>query len=320
MKAQVLDAENQMPELRDVPQPKPRKGEALVKVSYSGVNYADTMMRRGLYPQKPEFPFIPGFEFSGVVAETGDGVKNVKPGDRVMGTGHNTYAEYTVAGATNLIPVPPSFTDEQAAAFPVVYITAYAMLKLSAHAQAGETILVHAAAGGVGTASVQLAKHLGLRVIGTASSDEKLQTVARLGADVTINYGKQDFVQPVLDATGGRGADIVFESIGGDFLARDIKAAAPFGRIVVFGMASGSIAAPDVAAMFWNSVSVSAFWMFTFAHDSGRLAPLVSELLGIVDSGKIVPVIWKVYPLEQGAQALKDLESRKTVGKVVLKP
>ena len=319
MRALVIGDENQLPELREVPQPEPGKGEVLVKVSNSGVNYADTMMRRGFYIQKPKFPFIPGFEFSGVVAEAGEGVKNVKPGDRVMGTGHNTYAEYTIADATGLMPVPAAFTDEQAAAFPVVYVTAFAMLKLSARAQAGETILVHAAAGGVGTAAVQLAKHLGLRVIGTASSDEKLATVRRLGADVTINYSDGDFVQPVLDATGGRGADIVLESIGGDFLAKDVKAAAPFGRIVVFGMASGSQGPLDPGSLYWNSVSVSAFWMFTFTHDPGRLAPLLKELFEIVDKSKIAPVIGKVYPLAEGAQAFRDLESRKSTGKLLLK-
>ncbi len=316
----MLDEEGKLPEVRDMPQPKPGPGQVLVKLAYSGVNYADTMMRRGFYLQKPEFPFIPGFEFSGLVVETGPGVNNFKAGDRVMGTGHSTYAEYTAAPATAVMQTPPTLTDEQAAAFPVIYTTAYGMLRLSARAQAGETILVHAAAGGVGTATIQLAKHMGLRVIATASSDEKLQLASRLGAYSTINYSKSDFVQPVLDVTGGRGADIIFESIGGDFVTRDVKAAAPFGRIIVFGMASGGVTQPEIGSLFYNSVSIGAFWMFTLSRDSGHMASLLSELLDIVEKTGITPVIGTVYPLEQGAQAIQDMEARRTTGKLWLKP
>jgi NADPH2:quinone reductase len=320
MRALVLESEGKMPELKEVPKPEFGKTDVLVKVSAAGVNYADTMMRRGFYLQKPAFPFIPGFEFSGVVEAAGPAVKHVKPGDRVMGTGAQTYAEYTVARAGAVMRSPAKFTDEQAAAFPVVYMTAMGMLRISACARGGETILVHAAAGGVGTASIQLAKHLGLHVIATAGTNEKLEVASRLGADVTINYREEDFVEPVLDATRGRGADIIFESIGGDFLQRDIRAAAPFGRIVVFGMASGRAEPPDIGAMFRNSVSVSAFWLMTLLAHSERLAPIIRELLDLVEKGTITPVIGRVYPLEKGAEALEALEARRTIGKLLLKP
>jgi NADPH2:quinone reductase len=320
MTALVLDAEGKLPELREVPVPRPGKGQVLIRVSAAGVNYADTMMRRGFYLQKPTFPFIPGFELSGVVAEAGLGVERPRPGDRVMGTGQSTFAEYALAPAAALMPVPASFTDEQAAAFPVTYLTAFGMLRISANAQPGETILVHAAAGGVGTATIQLAKYLGLRVIAAASSDEKLETARRLGADVAINYSQADFVAPVLEATGQRGADIVFESIGGDFLERDIRAAAPFARVVVFGMASGKQEPPDLAAMFRHSVSVAAFWMVTLIEQPELLARIVAELLSIVEKAKIAPVIGGVYPLEKGAEALLALEARRTIGKLLLKP
>ncbi len=320
MKALVLDAEGRLPELRDVPAPRPKKTEVLVKVAAAGVNYADTMMRRGFYMQKPNFPFVPGFEFSGVVTEAGEGVKNVRPGDRVMGTCQGAFAEYAVAHAGVVMPVPASFTDEQAAAFPVTYLTAMAMLRVSAGAQPGETILVHAAAGGVGTATIQIAKHLGLHIIATASTDEKLDLARQLGADVAINYRTGDFVQPVLDATHGRGADIIFESIGGDFLNRDIRAAAPFGRIVVFGIASGSVEPPDLHSMFRNSVTVSVFWMPTLSREPGRMAAVVRELLGMVEKGCIEPVVGAVFPLEKGADALLALESRATKGKMILTP
>lgn len=320
MRALVLDAEGRLPELRDVPAPRPGKGEILVRVAAAGVNYADTMMRRGFYLQKPQFPFTPGFEFSGTVVEAAEGVKHVKPGARVMGTCQAAFAEYVTAPAGAVMPVPAAFSDEQAAAFPVIYLTAFGMLRLSARAQAGETILVHAAAGGVGTATIQLAKHLGLRVIASASSDEKLAIARRLGADVTVNYASGDFVAPVLEATRGRGADIIFESIGGDFVERDIRCAAPFGRIVVFGMASGSMPAADVGSLFRNSVSVSAFWMMTLMQEAERQASVVRELLEIVAQGKLVPLIGAVYPLEKGGEALQALESRRSTGKLLLKP
>lgn len=320
MKALVLDAAGELPEIREVAAPRPGKEDVLVRISAAGVNYADTMMRRGFYLQTPVFPCILGFEFSGVVTEVGEGAKRWRPGDRVMGTGKSAFAEYAVAPEAALMPVPSAFTDEQAAAFPVIYLTAFAMLKISANAQAGETILVHAAGGGVGTAAIQLAKHLGLRVIATASSEEKLATARRLGADVAINYSVADFVPPVLEATEGRGADIIFESIGGDFLERDIRAAAPFGRVVVFGMASGTQPPVDVGSMFRNSVSVAAFWMVTLGQRPERQAQLVGELLTIVEQAKIVPVIGGIYPLEKGAEALLALESRRTIGKLLLKP
>lgn len=320
MRALVLDAEGKLPELRDVPVPRPKKPEVLVKVAAAGVNYADTMMRRGFYLQKPSFPFVPGFEFSGVVTEVGEGVKNVRPGDRVMGTGQSAFAEYAVAHAGAVMPVPASFTDEQAAAFPVTYVTAMAMLRVSANAQPGQTILIHAAAGGVGTATIQIAKHLGLRIIATAGSAEKLDFARRLGADVAINYRTADFVRPVLDATNGRGAEIIFESIGGDFLNRDIRAAAPFGRIVVFGIASGSVEPLDLQSMFRNSVTISVFWMSTLSREPARMAAIVRELLGVVEMGRIAPVVGSVFPLEEGADALLALESRATKAKMILKP
>jgi len=306
--------------VREVARPRAGKDEVLVKVAAAGLNYADTMVRRGFYLQKPEFPHIPGLEFSGTVEQTGENIAGVKPGDRVMGMGRATFAEYVAAPAGAVMPAPKRFSDEQAAAFPVVYLTAYAMLRIPARAQAGETILVHAAAGGVGTAAIQLAKMLGLRVIATASSEEKLAVARRLGADVTIDYAERDFVKPTLEATEGRGADIIFESIGGDFPERDIRATAPFGRVVVFGMASGRQGPMDARAMFRHSVSVSAFWLVTLHQEPARFAGIVRELLELVEMGAISPVVGGVYPLEKAAEAFAALESRKTIGKLVLRP
>ena len=320
MRAAVLHGEHELPKYETVSDPVAGKHELLVKVEAIGVNYADTMIRRGFYLQKPQFPFIPGFEFSGTVVKGGDGVVQGWTGRRVMGFCQNAYAEYVVVPESGAIPVPEYFSTEEAAAFPVIFLTAYAMLKISARVLPGETILVHAAAGGVGTATVQLAKKMGLKVIATASSEEKLLRVKELGADLTINYRTGDFVQPVLDFTGKKGADIIFESIGGDFVDRDIDAAAPFGRIVVFGMASGSLPPPNVSKMFKNSVTIGAFWMFTLSHHPDLLQETVQGLLQLVAREGIHPIIGQVYPLSEASAALTSLESRGTYGKLLLKP
>jgi NADPH2:quinone reductase len=320
MRAMVLVQENEFPQLQSVPDPVPGERELLVKVEAAGINYADTMMRRGFYIQKPVFPYIPGFEFSGTVVGLGPACVPSWQGARVMGLCQSAYAEYLTLAEAQAIPIPNKFSYEQAAAFPVVFLTAYAMLKISAKAVPGETILIHAAGGGVGTAAIQLAKKMGLAVIATASSDEKLERVKALGADFTVNYKKRDFVEPVLQFTQGRGVNVVFESSGGDFLDKDIDATAPFGRIVVFGMAGGTLPPPDLAKMFKHSISVTAFWLLTLTQQPARFKLIVQELMDFVDQQEIGPVVGKVYPLKDAAEALKALESRQTYGKLVLKP
>ena len=306
-----------MPAIAEVPQPQPGENDVLVKVADSGVNYADTMIRRGQYMSKPTFPVIPGFEFSGTVVR---GSGPWSEGDRVMGLGSACYAEYVSAPAAAIMPVPGGFSDEEAAAFPVTYLTAMGMLRLSVKAAAGDTILIHAAAGGVGTASIQIAKALGLTVLATASSDEKLKLAKELGADFTFNYLDKSFVEPVREFTAGRGVDIVFESIGGDSLLQDIAVAAPFGRIVVYGAASGMGSDPTISELFRNCVSVSAFWLQTLAQNQGELNTVLSELIEIVDRHELRPVIGRIYPLQDASQAWHDLESRKSTGKLLLKP
>jgi NADPH2:quinone reductase len=320
MRALIIPAEGEPPEIRNIPDPKPKEGELLVKVLAAGLNYADTMVRRGVYPQKPEFPHVSGFEFCGQVTALGPGVTNWKIGDRAMGICQGAFAEFARVAVQAALPIPSGFSDEEGAAFPVTYLTAFGMLTISAHAKEGETILIHAAAGGVGTASIQLAKQMGLRVIATASSDEKLEVAKRQGADVTINYKAMDFVEPVLQATGGKGVDIVFESIGGDSVEKDLKVCGPFGRIIVFGAASGKPSTPDVAYLYKNSVALAAFWLATLMQNPSRMAPLAKNLLELVEKSGIRPVIGKVYSLEQGNEAFSALESRASIGKLVLKP
>jgi len=317
MRALVLSAENTMPVLAELAAPQPRDGEVLVKVAACGVNYADTLIRRGRYGAKPPFPIVPGFEFSGTVVQ---GSGPWSEGDRVMGLGSACYAELVSAPASALLPEPSGFSALEAAAFPVTYLTAMAMLRLSVRANPGDTILIHAAAGGVGTASIQLAKALGLTVLATASSDEKLGLARQLGADFTFNYLNDSFVEPVLGFTGGRGVDIVFESIGGDSLQNDVAVTAPFGRIVVYGLAGGAAADPPLGKLFRNSISVSAFLLQTLTQNQDEMNAVLSELIEIVDRHAIRPVIGKVYPLADGAEAWQDLEARRSTGKLILVP
>lgn len=277
-------------------------------------------MRRGFYLTKTKFPLVPGLEYSGVVEAVGPGTSGWRAGQRVMGVRPGSFAEYVIVEAAAALPAPDKFSLEEAGGFPLVFLTAYPMLTLSARAQPGETILIHAAGGGVGTAAVQLAKHLGLRVIACASSDEKLQRVRALGADCTINYSRDDFVAGVREYTGGRGADIVFESIGGDFVSRSIQATAPFGRIVVFGIASGLAEPVELPALYQNSVSICAYWLVTLAGQPPLFQRIVTELMGIVEESNIRPVIGRIYTFDQAAEAMGDLESRKTYGKLLLRP
>lgn len=318
MRALVLQSENELPHLEEVPNPKPNRGEVLVKVSAAGINFADTMMRRGVYLQKPKFPFIPGFEFSGVVEQGAEGAA-WKAGDRVMGMCSAGYAEYIKVPVAQLMAAPAQFSDEEAAAFPITYLTAMGMLRLNGHAQSGETVLIHAVAGGVGTAATQIAKALGLRVIGTASSEEKLALARKQGADVCINYKTTNFTVPVMEATGNRGVDIVLESVGGDSLARDIEVIAPFGRIIVFGSAGGPSPDPSTGALFKNSAGISAFWLTTLMRETKLLAAVLHELMTLVAKADLRPVVGRVYPLADGATAMRDLESRSTMGKLLLK-
>jgi NADPH:quinone reductase len=320
MQAIMLRSENEFPRFESVQDPIAGEGELLVRIEYAGMNYADTMIRRGFYLQKPSFPLVPGFEFSGTVVGIGDGARPLWQGERIMGFCAGAYAEYVVIPETSAVPIPKKFSFQEAAAFPSVFLTAYGMLKIPAKAVAGETILVHAAGGGVGTATVQLAKKMGLEVIASAGSDQKLEKVKELGADFTVNYREKDFVEPVLEATRRQGANIIFESIGDKFLERDIEAAAPFARIVIFGYASGKLNLVNPQKLFKNSISLAGFWLATLFQHPPKQKLLTQELLDFVDQENIRPIVGHVYPLREAAEALRALESRATFGKILLKP
>ncbi len=218
--------------LEEIETPVPGEGEVLIKVAAVGVNYADLAQRQGAYLTRTRTPMTLGVEVAGTVAELGPGVRTPAEGSRVVAYVNGGYAEYAVAQATTVIPIPPNLDFIQAAAFPVQGLTAYQLLRESAHIQPGESVLVHAAAGGVGTLAVQLAKLMGAGIVaGTASNSSKLDLIRKLGADAAINYTEENWVEQVKNATRGQGTDIILEMVGGEIAEQSLKCLAPFGSV-----------------------------------------------------------------------------------------
>jgi NADPH:quinone reductase len=311
--------------IADVPEPRPRPGEVLVDVKAAGVNYADILMREGRYSAKLPFPFVPGFEAAGVIAETGDGVADWKPGQRVMGTvlreTSGCYAERAVMPAWLLLPIPEPMSFEEGAAFSEAFITASLALRTFGRLHKGESVLIHAAGGGVGTAAVQLAHAMGARVFATAGSNEKLKRVRELGADVLINYVEWDFAAEVNAATESRGVDLILDSVGGDVFTNSFKCLASLGRVVVFGQSSGKMPTVDARSLMAGNCSVSGFG---FGKLSVIRQDIVRECMQTVTEflarGEVHSVIGRVFPLAEAAAAHQLISSRGNFGKVVLTP
>ena len=304
----------------DVERPAPDEGEVLIEVRSAGVNFADTMRRRNQYLVPQELPFTPGSEVSGVVSKVGEGVEDVSVGDRVVSLlDAGGYAEYAVAPAQSLIPLPEGLDFGEAAAVPLQGLSAYHILKTSGALKEGESVLVHAAAGGVGTLAVQMAKLMGAgTVIATASTQEKLDLAKSLGADVLINYTEDDWPEKVLEATDGEGADIILEMVGGEFLQKNLECLAVFGRMVVYGAASGELGNIVPANLMNNCHSVVGFWLIQVASRPDLFVPSLQEMLGWISSGDLELTLGGTYPLEEAEKAHADLEGRKTTGKIIL--
>ena len=306
----------------EVEKPSPGENEVLIETKSAGVNFADTMRRRNQYVERQTLPFTPGSEVAGVVSEIGDGVHDVSIGDRVvtlLGTGG--YAEYVVAPASNVIPIPDELGFDEAAAIPLQGLTAYHCIKTSGALRPGESVLVHAAAGGVGTLAVQMAKLLGAgTVIATASNAEKLDLAKSLGADVTIDYTEDGWVEKVREATGGQGADIILEMVGGEFLKQNLKCLNVFGRMVVFGAASGERGSIVPVDLMKRCHAVVGFYLPQIMRRPDLFGPSLKEVLAWISSGEVKLTIGGAYPLENAAQAHADLEGRRTTGKIILNP
>lgn len=309
----------------DLELPKPEANEVIIKIEAIGVNYADTARREGQYVVPTPLPFVPGAEVAGVVDEVGSEVSTVKVGDRVvtlLGSKKATgYAEYSIADDRGLMPIPEGVSFEQAVALPLQGLSAYHILKTMGQLEEGDTVLVHAAAGGVGTIAVQLAKLMGAgKVIATASSPEKLELAGELGADVLINYTEDNWYEQVLDATNGRGVNVALEMAGGRVFIDTLKCLATFGRLVVYGVASGEQSPFNPSSLMARNQSVVGFFLPQIMRKPRLLQSSMKELLDYVGSGQLKLQIGGTYPLEEAAEVHSLMQGRKTTGKLILKP
>lgn len=324
MRAVVVDRFMEPSELRvsETKAPKLWPGTIAVDVKAAGCNFFDLLMCRGQYQVKPPFPFIPGAEAAGLVTEVAGDVRGYAPGDRViLSTQLGAFAERIVAAPRAAWKMPAGMSFEEGASFPIVYPTSYAALVFRANLRPGETLLVHAAAGGVGIAAVQIGKALGARVIATAGGAEKLEVARAAGADVLVDYRAGDFVEAVKEATGGKGADVIYDSVGGDVFEQSMKCIAWNGRLLVIGFAGGTI--PSVKAnriLLKNIAVVGLHWGAYAQHEPARIAETFDALFRLYEEKKIRPVVYRAYALEELPAALEALGGRKTYGKVVVTP
>lgn len=302
----------------DVPEPVPGDGEVLVDVEAAALNFADVLLCQGRYQERPPLPFTPGFEITGRVRS---GAGDLVAGQRIAAMcefPHGGLAERTVLPVVAALPIPDELPAVSAAAMVVTYRTAYAGLHRRAGVRAGETVLVHAGAGGVGSAAIQVAKAAGATVIATAGGLAKLEVCRRLGADSVIDYRAEDFVEAVLSLTDGRGADVIVDPVGGDVFDRSRKAVAFEGRIVVAGFAGGRIAdAPTNHALVKNYSVVGLHWGLYRRRAPHVVAEVHAELMRLCRAGRITPLVSEVIPLTEVPAALHRLRSRGTVGKLV---
>src|SRR5438552_8388322 len=303
MRAIVVDRWMEPADLRvrEAPEPELAPGTLAVEVRAAGCNFFDILMVRGQYQVKPPFPFIPGAELAGVVREVGPGADGFSVGDRVLASASlGAFAERAAVPSLAAWRMPDGMSFEEAAGFPIVYPTSYAGLVHRARLRAGETLLVHAAAGGVGIAAVQIGKALGARVIATAGGGEKLEVARRAGADVAIDYRGGDWVEAVRSATGGRGADVIYDSVGGDIFDASLKCIAWNGRLLVIGFASGRI--PEVKlnrVLLKNIALVGLHWGAHAMHEPERIPEIFRALFALYREKKIAPVVYRSYPLAE---------------------
>jgi NADPH2:quinone reductase len=315
--------------IQNIPEPAAKPGQTLVRVGAGGLNFADVMTTKGGYPGTPPPPLVVGREFAGVEESTGR---------RVMGYAQwAAFAEKTSAYSNMIWPVPDHWTDEQAAAFPVNYFTAYlgywqsgmtpgfiwgqppSAVQRSEAPQRTPRVLIHAVAGGVGTAAVQIGHLLGIDMYGTSSFDEKLARVKDLGLQHPINYKHHDYEEVVKNLTHGEGVDAVFEMLGGEHTAKSLRCLRDFGRVIQYGTATGKPPQLDVRALYAKSASVQGLWLTYLSQRPEIMDPAWQQLSAWIAQGKLTPQIGEVFPLDRAREAYKLLEDGKNYGKVVLK-
>ncbi len=308
--------------LMDIEKPQIGEREVLVEVKAIGVNFADTARRQGKYVVPTELPFIPGAEVAGEIVQVGKEVKRFKPGMRVVSLIESgAYAEFAKVHELALTEIPDGVVFTDAVVLPLQGQTAYHILKTMGRLEKGETVLVHAAAGGVGALSVQLAKLLGAgTVIATASSDEKLSHARKLGADHLVNYTQQGWEEKVRELTDGKGVDVALEMVGGEIFQKTLKCLAPFGRLVIFGGASGEEAKLNAGQLMRRNHSVIGFFLPQIIAKPELYQSSFEELLNYVDRGELKLTVGGIYRLAEAAEVHRLLQGRKTIGKLVLVP
>lgn len=313
-------------ELTEAETPKPGKGEVLVRTHAAGVNFPDVLMIRDLYQFKPPRPFAPGGEIAGEVEAVGEGVRNVAPGDRVLAlTGHGGFSTHTIAGADRIIRIPDAMPYDDAACFIFTYGTSWHALKDRAQIAAGDVVLILGAAGGVGSAAIELARAKGARVIAAVSSEDKAAFCRELGADETIIYardldrdGQKAFSAQIKAAAGPKGVDIVYDAVGGAYAEPAVRALAWEGRFLVVGFPAGIPKLPLNLALLKGCQIVGVFWGDSTRRDPEGHAKNIEELFDMYAKGEIKPRISARFPLAEAGKALEMMADRRVLGKVVV--
>ena len=305
---------------KELPTPQPGAGEVLIAIKAARLNFPDLLIVQNKYQMKPPLPFVPGSEYAGVVEAVGEGVTQLKVGQNVAclsGTGG--FGTHVIAQAAACMPLPTGFSHVDAAAFIMIYATSHHALIDRAQLKAGETVLVLGAAGGVGTAAIQIAKQVGARVIAAASTDEKCALCKSIGADEVINYGRENLREALKTLTGGKGPDVIYDPVGGDFAEPALRSIAWRGRYLVVGFASGPIPALPFNLMLLKGASVvGVFWGDFVRREPKANAAMMAELAGWYAQGKIKPVIDRTMPMAQLKEAYAHMGSRGVMGKLVM--
>ena len=320
--AHTLGEPSEVLSLEDVPIPTAGPDQVVVHVRASAANFPDALMCRGEYQVRPDLPFSPGLEVCGEVVELGSDVSGVQVGDRVLGgtvLPHGGFAEYALMDAEQVFAAPDSLDDAEASALYIGYQTAWFALNRRTTLLPGETLLVHAGAGGVGSAAVQLGRAAGAQVIAVVGNSDKAEVARQLGAHVVVDRSEDDFVEVVKEATGGRGADVVFDPVGGETYRRSTKCVAFEGRIVVVGFAGGEI--QEVAlnhALIKNYSVLGLHWGFYLHKMPGLVPHCHAELARMADEGLVKPLVSERFELAKGAEAVQRLADGHTVGRVVV--
>jgi NADPH2:quinone reductase len=304
----------------DITLPEPQAGEVRIRNHAAALNFFDILMVQGKYQVRPPFPFTPGSEVAGVIDAVGAGVTTFNLGDRVQAMASSGgYAEYSLAPAAKTFRIPDKLGFAEAAAMPVIYQTSYLALNQRGQLQAGETLLVLAAAGGVGMSAMQIGKAMGARVIAAVGSDDKFEFCLANGADAAVNYNATDWTDKVKSLTNKRGADVIYDPVGADYFDQALKCIAVGGRLLVIGFAAGRI--PSVAAnriLFKNISIVGAYWGGYLEQHPGFLAEAQRDLLAMYEAGQINPVVTQRYALTEAPAAMRALAERRVTGKAVL--